>query len=250
MIPEFPLFVFTLLGGAAAGAYAFSAVFPQKQDNAKKDVAFPLVCLVLLAVSGLCLLMHLGHPERMFNAFSNFGAGITQEGFAMVGLGVMVVVDLAFCAVKGASPRWVRIAGAAFGVLLLAAMANAYSQLHNVPAAATFAVVPFFFVGGLALGDALFALFADKPYAKGAYLWASIAVVALLAVTLAVMGAHFASIGLSAVPFIAGLVIAPVAGVMVMLASMKADKAWAAPCVCALVLVGIAIARYAFYAVA
>lgn len=249
MISEFPLFVFTLLGGAAAGAYAFSAVFPQKQKESGKDFAFPLTCLVLLAVSGICLLFHLGHPERMLNAFSNFSAGITQEGIASVALGIVVVVDLVFSVAKGSSPRWLRIVGGVLGLLLLAAMANAYGQLYNVEAASTPAVMPFFLVSGLALGGALYGLFAKAPYTKGAYLWTSVVVAAASAAALVAMALHFSSLELSILPFVASVIIAPVASLAVMLAFMKADKPWVPVAVCALMFIGIAIARYAFYAV-
>lgn len=250
MIAEFPLFVFTLLGGAAAGAYAFSAVFPCKRDESRKSVAFPATCLVLLTVSGLCLLTHLGHPERMFNAFSNFSAGIAQEGVAMIALGIVSLVDVIFAAVKGESPRWLRVVGGVFGVLLLVAMGNAYCQLFNVEVAATLAVAPFFLMGGIFLGAALYGLFMDAPYAKGAFLWASVAVAAVLAVTLAAMGAHFAAIGLSPVPFVVGIIVAPVASAVVMAANVKTGKAWTPVAVCALAFVGMAVARYAFYVVA
>ena len=250
MISEFPLFVFTLLGGAAAGAYAFCAVFPEKADSSKKGIAFPLTCLILLAVSGLCLLTHLGHPERMFNTFSNFSAGITQEGIAMIAFGLVTLIDVILVAAKGETPRWLRIVGGVLGVLLLVAMANAYSQLLNVPAAATLAVVPFFVVGGLALGGALYGAFMSAPYQKGAYLWTSIVVAVLMLATLIAMGLHFASIGLDSVPFIAGAVVGPVAAAVVMLACSKANKSWGAVAVLALMFVGVAIARYAFYAVA
>ena len=78
MISEFSLFLFTLLGGTAAGAYVFSWAFPA--GKGKKRWLLPLVSLVLLAIGGVALLLHLGHPERMFYAFTNLSAGITRAG--------------------------------------------------------------------------------------------------------------------------------------------------------------------------
>lgn len=248
MISEFPLFIFTLLGGAAAGAYVFSVFFPEKEVEGKKKAVFPLVILILLAVSGLMLLTHLGHPERMFNAFSNPTAGITQEGVTMVGFGIFALIDLIIAFVKGEVNRPVRIIAAIFAFLLLCAMGNAYFQMLGTPAADTAAVIPYMIIGGLGLGAALYALFMDDPYKKGAFSWTSIIVDALLAITLIAMTAHFASVSLSPVSQACGLIIAPVASIAVMFAAQKGGKNWAPATILVLMLVGMAIARYAFYA--
>lgn len=248
MIAEFPLFVFTLLGGAAAGAYVFAAFFPAKEVEGKKKAVFPLVVLILLAVSGLMLLTHLGHPERMFNAFSNPTAGITQEGVTMMGLGLFALIDLILAFFKGKTSRPVQIVAAIFGFLLLCAMANAYFQMLGIAACNTAAVIPFFLIGGLSLGAALYALFMDEPYKKGTFSLVSIIVAALLAITLIAMTAHFASIGESPVAMACGLVIAPIASIVVMAVAQKGGKTWAPATVLALMVIGMAIARYSFYA--
>ena len=73
MISELPLFLFTLLGGTAAGIYAFSAIFP-KALQGKKNLIGPTIALVLLAVGGVALLFHLGRPERMLKALQEKAA--------------------------------------------------------------------------------------------------------------------------------------------------------------------------------
>ena len=103
MISEFPLFIFTTLGGIAAGAYVARAIEPLKVGRTA-SWAFPLFALALLAVSGFALLGHLGQPLRVLNAFSNPAAGITQEGIVTVLFGVAVVADFALCLKRGDSP--------------------------------------------------------------------------------------------------------------------------------------------------
>lgn len=248
MISEFPLFLFTLLGGAAAGAYVLAAFFPESKATGKRLAAFPLVVLVLLAVSGLALLTHLGHPEHMLNAFSNPTAGITQEGIAMMLFGVCALVDLIFVFAKGAVSKGVRIAAAVFGFLLLCSMGNAYFQMFGKPVAYTGAVIPYMVVGGLGLGAALYALFMQEPYKKGAYLWTSVVIDALLAMSLVAMAVHFGEVSQAPNAQVCGLIVAPVASVATMLAAGKTGQAWVAPTVLGLMLVGMAISRYAFYA--
>ena len=69
MITEFALFVFTTLGGLAAGLYILAALFPV--EGKRNNLIITIVPLVMLAIGGVALLGHLGHPERMFNAFAN-----------------------------------------------------------------------------------------------------------------------------------------------------------------------------------
>jgi len=248
MISEFPLFIFTLLGGGAAGAYAAAALFTEKEFEGKKLAMFPLVCLILLGVSGVALLGHLGHPERVFNAFSNINSGITQEGFTMMAFGVVVAIDCLVRLVKSQAVRALKIVGGVCGVLCLCAMANAYFNMLGIDACTTPAVVPFFIVGGLATGFALFGLFMEHPYEKGAFSTASVVIDALLAVAMAAMAAHFSGVGLDLLPMVCGLVIAPVASIVVIAMHWKEPKSWTATAVCALMFVGLAIARFAFYA--
>ena len=249
MIGEFPLFLFTLLGGAGAGAYILAAVFPLKEtDDKKQKSLFPLVVLILLAISGLMLLTHLGHPERMFNAFSNPSAGITQEGITMCAFGVMVVIDLYFAYFKNTSIKAVKYVAAVFAFLLLLAMGNTYFQMLGEPACGTAAVIAFFVVGNLALGAGLIALFMDSPYTKGSFNWTSIVLYTLLAITLGAMALHFSSVALDAMPMWIGLVVAGVAPIVVAFMSQKETPSWAPIAICVLAFVGMAIARYAFYA--
>lgn len=245
MISEFPLFIFTTLGGIAAGSYVARAIAPLPQGR-KAPWAFALVALVLLAVSGFALLGHLGQPQRVLNAFSNPEAGITQEGIATVLFGIAVLADLVLCAKQGDSPRWLVVLAAVFGVALTVVMGLAYAGLPGTPAWASAATAPFFVMGDLAMGADWYALFrSDALSEKTCRIYAAVAM-ALSAVCVATMGAHFAALGYSVIPFAVGTVAAAVAAALALLGGKSNGKAFAW-CACACVIIGVAVARYAFY---
>ena len=245
MISEFPLFVFTTLGGIAAGSYAARAIVPLPQGR-KAPWAFALASLVLLAVSGIALLGHLGQPLRVFNAFSNPSAGITQEGIVTVLFGVTVLVDLVLCAKQGDSPRWLVVLAAVFGVALSVVMGLAYAGLPGTPAWASATTAPFFVVGDLAMGAGWYVLFRSDSLSEHTFrIYAAVAM-ALGAVRIAAMGAHFAGLDYSVAPFAVGTVIAAIAAACCLLGGKRSRKVFAR-CACACVIIGVAVARYAFY---
>ena len=246
MISEFPLFLFTLLGGAAAGAYVFAGLFPR--NEARKPWLFPLIALVLLGASGIALLTHLGRPERVFGAFANPGAGITLEGYTMIFFGLMALVDLVVCARAGKPNRAVAIVAAIAGLLLLCAMGYAYGQFIGTPLWNTPATYPFFIVGGLALGSALVAPFVKDGYANTAMFACALIAMLLAAVSCIAVGAHFAANGASFAPFAAGAVACALAAGAAAYARFK-KASWATWTALALIVVGMAIARYAFYCI-
>lgn len=246
MISEFPLFVFTLLGGMAAGSYAFTAIFPARELY--KPWVRPLIVLALLAVSGLFLLTHLGRPSNVLFAFSNVTSGITVEGITMVLFGITVLVDFALSFRKGESIRPVVIVGAVLGIALLCAMGYAYASLVGVPLWGSWRSCPLFVLGGLALGSSFAALFAEGGFASKrvtacvvAALVAGVAAVALTAVS-------FFSAGEGSALF-AIAVIALVLAVGAAVAGKQSRSYRLAPLVCLLCVVGMAAARYAFYAI-
>lgn len=245
MISEFPLFVFTLLGGMGAGAYLFTAFLPRRESD--KPWLFPGIVLVLLAISGVCLLGHLGRPEGMFNAFTNPTSGITLEGFASMLFGALVVVDLVL-AWKKNEKAIVPMLAAVAGFLLLCAMGYTYWTFLGTPQWGTVECFPLFVLGGISTGAALAAFFVEGGY-KNASLAVG-AIVALAAGVLALLaeGSHFAAVGVSAAPFVVGavLVAAACAGVAY---ARKADASWLPACIFVLAFVGTAAARYAFYAI-
>ena len=248
MIQEFPLFIFTLLGGAAGCSYVFAALFPLEKPQRTRKVALPLVALILLAVSGLTLLTHLGHPERMFNAFGNPSAGITQEGVVMICFGVIVLVDFVMCAVNDRDIRWLKIVGGVFGLLLSCVMANAYFQMLGKPCASNPVVVPMFIFGNLATGAALYSLFMARPFDKSAFKWSDFVVTVIAALTFCALVPVFEANQLSVAPFVIATIVV-LAGAVCMLIAGKCEKFDFTVVVCALVFIGVMVARFAFYSV-
>jgi len=249
MITEFPLFLFTLLGGTAAGTYVFAWAFPVRED--KKHWLMSFVALVLLAISGIALLTHLGHPERMFNAFSNPNAGITREAFATGLFGVLVLAEfIVALKTNKPAPKGLRAVAAIAGLLLLVAMGAAYVVFHGVPAWANWATVPLFVVGGLSAGICALPLFDAGLEHNVAHnsVFATIAALlnVLFACTCAAVGMHFMSVGFSVLPFACAAVIAVAAAVVAYLAKARTSTAY--PRVAFLLaFVAVIVARYAFY---
>ena len=245
MITEFALFIFTTIGGLACGLYIIAALFPV--EGKRNNLLISIVPLVLLAIGGIALLSHLGHLERMFNAFANPEAGITQEGIATTLFGVVLVVDLALTWFKDGAPRALRIVGAIFAALLICAMGLLYYNYQSMPMWHALPTVPLFVVGDLAIG-ALFVMAVDEGCAKNKTLGMTAAVLtALLAITLVGNAVVFNDCGLSLAPFAIAAIIAAAVAVYVFIkgADATATLRWG---LFAAFLVAIIIARYAFYA--
>ncbi len=254
MISEFPLFMFTTLAGLAIGAYATSAVFPVGKvqgegEGAKRPWLFPLACLVLLAVGLVFLPLHLGHPERMFSALTHPGAMISQEAYWSAAFGVVLLIDVILSKSKGAAPRALRVVGAIVGLVLTFAMANAYFVSMGVAAWATWQTFLLYFFGNLAMGAALCALFERGLLENKGYVTAAVVLAVLAIIAFALEAAHFAGVGSDFILFIVGIVLAAVGAAILWVAKSgkmaKKTAAWAA---FACLFVGVACARYCFYA--
>ena len=246
MISEFSLFVFTTLVGLGAGLYAASAVFPVK--GKRPNVAVPLIALVCLGIGGIALLLHLGHPERMFNAFANPATGITQEAIASMAFGAIVFVDLVLAFLKGAVPRALRIVGAVVALVFCFIMGMAYYAYESQVAWHAFPTIPLFLCGDLALGALLLGTVDSKVAEKKPFVWTSAILAVLAVITFAAEGAHFAAIGLGAIPFLAAAVLGVAVVVAVWLSQRDGGERmyWIA---FAAMFVAVVVARYAFYAV-
>lgn len=245
MITEFSLFLFTLLGGTAAGAYALAWAFPASDD--KKRLALPLVALILLAISGVALLLHLGRPDRMLLAFSNPAAGITQEGLATGLFGALVFVNLIFALRKGkTAPKALGIATGIAGIILIAVMGFAYTTFFGVRAWVNWTTVPLFVVGGLSAGAGLLPLVVPGVENNKAFAICAAVLNVLFACTAIATGLHFASLGLSMTLFVCGAIAAVAAAITAYAA--KGRNGLALPALCfVLAFAAVAIARYGFY---
>lgn len=247
MISEFPLFVFTTFAGIAAGAYVVAAVFPAKSES-KRAWAFPLALLALLGIGLIGCLMHLQHPERFLNALFNPTAGITLEAYFSLLLGLVLFADIILCLRKKIIPRWLRLFGALIAFILTCIMGYAYFISYGVEAWSTWATVPLFFVGDLAMGAGLYGLFQIEQYKRRSFILASISVEVLLAIVLIVEAVHFSGRGLSFIPFLVALAISPVLVTGLTLAARKRASFAMSAAICICSIAGVAIARYAFYA--
>ena len=245
MITEFSLFIFTTLGGLGAGMYAASAVFPVK--GKRDNLLVSIVPLVLLAIGGIALMLHLGHPERALNAFANPSAGITMEAFASMALGAVLVIDFALTIAKGPVPRAFRAVGAVVAVILCCVMGLAYFKYDSVPAWHAWQTIALFLCGDLAMGALLLgALSKDAAQAKQ-FPMATAVLAGIAAVAIAIEGAHFTGIGREMMPFAGGAVLAAAGAVAAFFAGKKGTQLyWVA---FALAFVGVVVARYAFYSV-
>ena len=244
MITEFALFIFTTIGGLAAGFYIVAAFFPL--EGKRNNLLLSIIPLVCLAIGGVALLSHLGHPERMFNAFANPSAGITQEGICTSLFGIVLVIDFLLVWRKGEAPRALRFVGALFAFLLIMAMGMLYYNYESMPMWHALPTVPLFVAGDLALGALLVGALDGEAPRKA--LWYTAAVfAAITAMAMAGDAAVFPASGLDATPFLVAAVMA--AGVAIYLfarwRTATPQIRWA---VFAVLLVAIAIARYAFYA--
>lgn len=248
MISEFPLFMFTTLAGLAIGAYAVSAVFPVGKE-AKRSWLFPLVCLALLAVGLVFLPFHLGHPERMFSALTHPGAMIAQEAYWSMAFGVVLLIDVILSKAKGAAPRALRIVGAIVGLVLTFVMANAYFVSMGVAAWSTWQTFLLYFFGNLAMGAVLCAAFEQGLLENKGYVTAAVVLAVLAIVAFVLEIAHFAGVGANFILFIVAIVLAAAGAAILWVAkSGKMTKKTAAWAAFACLFVGVACARYCFYA--
>ena len=246
MISEFLLFIFTTLGGIAAGAYIMGALFPRK-DKGEKGWIFPIAILVLLGLGLLFVLFHLQQPMRFLNALANPTAGITLEAYFSMAFGLCVLIDAVLQFTKKQEVRGLQIVGALFGLGLTCVMGYQYLTRMNVPAWCSWQTMPFFVVLDLAMGAAVYPLFNKAVYREGSYATIAMAIQALAVLSLVIEAVHFAGVGLSPVPFAVGAALVAVA--IYFTNKAKADAASSqALAVCALVVLGVVIARYAYYA--
>ncbi len=249
MISEFPLFAFTTLGGLAAGAYVVGAFFPSAVREAKRPWLFPLVCIVLLGAGLLGVLGHLGRPERFLFALSNPSSMIAEEAYWSLAFGVLMLVDLALLARKGEGPRAVGVLGAVAALGLVCIMGNAYFTAYGNPVWAAWPTLALFVLGDVAMGAALFGLFGGERYRTGAFTIVSAVLAALAAAGMIAVAARFAGFSLEVAPFVVGAVLALAGAACALLARKgRLSERPAAIAVLACLVVGVAVARYAFYA--
>ncbi len=242
MISEFPLFAFTLTG-LGAGALAASAAFPEHGEN-KRAWLFPLVMLALMGVGALASVTHLGRPQYMVYMLSNPTSSLVMEGIFAGLTCTVLIVDVVLAAKSAAAERVVRIIAAVFAVLLMCVQAYAYAGSYGNAAWAALSVWPFFVLGSLGCGFALWALF--KQVSEGFAKACGVAL-ALAFASFAWEAGTFACAGADAVLLIVGAALAFVAAACAFAKGFADAKlTWTSVAVAA--VVALAVARYGFYA--
>lgn len=247
------LYLFTMLGGMAAGAYAFDAALRRTREG-NRPWLVPLVVVVLFAVGMIASATHVHSISRavgaVFGGTLNLAAGMTWEVAIAGCFFVLALADLVVTLVRKSSPYALRVAGAVAGVICIISMGIAYTDVYGNPIWCNApATILAFVAGSLAMGLALWALLTSTDYETKPLSLATYLVNAALVVGLVLEVLAFSSEGLSPVTQIAGLVIAPVVSVaLVALAPKIHNKQALAIAVCVASIVGVAIARYAFYA--
>ena len=247
------LFLFTLLGGLAAGAYVFEACF-QRTRTGERPWLVPLVVVVLFAIGMIAAATHVHSLSRAFASIGagtvNFGSSMVKEVLFAVIFFVLALIDMIITFVKKDSPFALRVIGAIAAVIVIVLMGAAYIDVYgnavwsNAPA-----TILSFVAGALALGLGLVAALGSADIAAKPVVYTLVAVDVVLAIGLALEIAAFSGAGLNPAMQIAGLIIAPVASAILVLAGAKFNnKKTLAIVVCAVLVVGIAIARYGFYA--
>lgn len=246
MISEFPLLVFTVLTGIAAGAYVGAALFPRNSESAR-PWAFPLVALILVGVGSLAAMAHLGRPAMVLNVLNNPTASLTMEGITAGILAMVAIVDLAMCATKKQANRVVRIVGAIAGIVCMCVVTSAYVTSYGNLAWTATPTWPLFVVGDLAAGVSLWMAFADMPN-KGLAALVAVAC-ALFAIVLVWQAVTFAGLGKPFGLLVFGAVLACAAAIGGYITA--STKLWntAGAIVFVLAVLALFVSRYAFYAV-
>lgn len=252
MISEFPLLVFTVFAGVAAGTYFVTPFFEGVREGGRlKRVALPLICIVLLGIGLLGTLAHLQHPERFLNAFVNPTAMIAQEAYWSIAFGVVLVIDLLLSALRAAgTPRAVKVVGAVFALGLMVVTGLAYAMNYGVPAWRGWATFPLFLFGDIAVGLSLFAAMHEGAYERKTLLAFGAVAEVLLGIALIGFVLQLFEAGEGVAPAVVALVLAPCGALACAILARKEGKqarmlAWIS---FACVLVSIVVARYAFYA--
>lgn len=248
MIAEFPLFLFTTLGGIAAAAYVAAAVFFVDGTSSRRPL-LPLVALALLAVGAVALLLHLGRPERALGAFKNLRAGIAQEGLSVMLFGIAVAIDFATAWFMEKRMKPVVVAAAAAGTLFLFAAGAAYWYLVGVAVWHSLATLPFFVIGSLAVGVPMLALFERDLFGHRAFSASASIAAILAAVCFMAEGVVFMDGGYSAFPFVCATALMFVASVLPSIDRVR-KAPWGPALVFAVAAAALVVARYAFYAAA
>ena len=246
MISELPLLLFTTIGGLSAGLVIAMAAFPQAGE-AKRPWLAPLCALVMLGAAMLCVVFHLKRPQLLFLALTNPAAGIAQEAYCGIALGVLLLVWTLLVWKKGQAPKALIWVCAAVALVMTFVMGCAYVVNVGTPAWANWTTVPLFVAGDVAMGLGLWSLLCKESLENTLFDYVAAAFNAIAAVTMVLCALHFGTVGQSGALFYVGAVVAIAAGVVAFMAAKK-PQSWSAAALFACIFVGVLLSRWAFYA--
>ncbi len=125
---QWPLVFFTLLIGLGTGTFAFVAVSEWWGKAQRARVPAVITTLVALAAGGVASVLHLGHPERIFNALGHPSSGIFIE-MLLVGLTGLAAIAYLIAMRAGSSAavrKLIATVGAVLAAILSFAVGHSY----------------------------------------------------------------------------------------------------------------------------
>ena len=276
MMAELPLALFTTLAPIGAGAFIALAVafFTTKfsDEQLKKIDRMTTIPVVVLVTGFICSFFHLASPMHAFGVFAGLGASpLSNELLAGVVFAVLAIVYwiMALAGKLGEGARKGFAAVVAVMAIVFACFTGAAYMMETIVSWNTpmvpVAVLGFSLLGGVCLGVLVLALSgALEDAAKGGFKMAALAVLVvglvlgvagLLVQVMSVSGMGNALVdgadlvAAASAPMWIGvvcMVVAAVAAFMSLRNSKSTALAAAAP---VLAIVGVFVARLAFYAV-
>ena len=162
------LYVFTMLGGVAAGAYAFETGLRRRREGGRPWLV-PLVVVILFAAGIVAAATHVHSIPRAIQSVVggtvNFGSGMIREVLVAGCFMVLAAIDLVVTFVRKDSPYGLRVVGAVVGVVCMVMMGVAYTDVYGIAVWCDApATILAFLAGDLAMGLALFAVLGSEGY--------------------------------------------------------------------------------------
>lgn len=186
---EWPLILFTFFVCASSGTLLMQGVLALRGEGKRMQIGSLLTSLILMAIGGIAVFMHLQHWERMFNGFGHITSGITQEliGVVLIIVGIVLYFLFARRTEDGIAPKWASIVAVVVSIAMVFLMAHSY----NMPARVswdTFMLEAFYLVNMVLMGSliALVIAYASKERASMGFL-AKVALVAAIVQALVVL---------------------------------------------------------------
>lgn len=165
---QWPLILFTTILAWSAGLFGTQAVYVLRGEGTKSQMTALITSVVLLAVSGISVFMHLQHWERIFNGFGHITSGITQEFIAIIAIGIVMVLYFVFLRRNDEVPKWLAWLALAVSVILVCVCGHSY-MMPSRPAWDSVLQVASLLGAACALGPATMAVICDIKQESAEY---------------------------------------------------------------------------------